>query len=395
MKSKGLKYCGFYSLAQPNLILLDLELTKTIMTKDFKHFTDRGIYINEDIDPLSAQLLSLKGQEWKLRRNKISPTFTSGKMKMMFETLLNCSEGLNYWMDDAAENHKVLDTKEILGRFTTDVIGSCGFGIECNSLQDPNSEFRKYGKKALGEGFWDQFINVVSILAPSLLDTLKISVTPKDITNFFMNTVKETIRYREENNILRKDFMHLMIQLKNNVKIGSGDDFGELKLKESENNVSLTDEQIAAEAFLFFIAGFETSATTLTFCFYELASNTNIQEELRNEIREVLGKYEGKLTYNAIMEMTYMDKCISETLRKYPPVPSIARICTEKYNIPDTNVIIEKGTIVQIPVLGIHYDPEYYPNPDKFDPERFSPENKSQRHQYSWLPFGEGPRVCI
>lgn len=86
---------------------------------------------------------------------------------------------------------------------------------------------------------------------------------------------------------------------------------------------------------------------------------------------------------------------IIETLRKYPPIPTIFRICTEQYKIPDTNVVIDKDTIVQIPILGIHYDPEYYPDPDKFDPERFSLENKSQRHQYTWLPFGEGPRICI
>ncbi|KAF2896449.1 hypothetical protein ILUMI_09729 [Ignelater luminosus] len=394
MKNKGLEYCGFYAFARPNLILLDPELIKAILSKDFQHFTDRGFYINEKVDPLSAQLLTLKGLQWKLRRNKISPTFTSGKVKMMFETLLNCTKELKVLMNDFAENHQVLDVKNILGRFTTDVIGSCGFGIECNSLRNPDSEFMKYGKKAFGEGTWDHLKNSVSLLSPKLFDIFKIPLNNPEVIKFYMNTVKETLRYREENNVVRKDFMHLMIQLKNNVKIENDDNLGELRSKESGNTMSLTDDQIAAEAFVFFFAGYDTSATTLSFCFYELASNVEIQENLRNEIKNVLAKYEGRLTYDAIMEMTYMDKCIRETLRKYPPVPAVVRTCTKRYKIPNANVVIEEGVTVYVPILGIHYDSEYYPNPNKFDPERFSSENKSER-QYTWLPFGEGPRVCI
>lgn len=79
----------------------------------------------------------------------------------------------------------------------------------------------------------------------------------------------------------------------------------------------------------------------------------------------------------------------------YPPVPLLPRKCIKDYRVPDTDVIIEKGTMVLISVLGIHHDAEYYPNPEIFDPERFSEENKSARHGYAHLPFGEGPRNCI
>ncbi|KAF2892518.1 hypothetical protein ILUMI_13655 [Ignelater luminosus] len=393
MKQKDLKYCGFYFLTQPNFVLVDPELIKVILTKDFQYFTDRRIYANEETDPLSTNVLTLDGSKWKVRRSKISPAVTSGKMKMMFETLFNCTKELTAWMNQVAENQEVLDTKEILGRFTTDVIVSCGFGIECNSLKNPNSDFRKYGKKILGESPIDQLKNLIAMLVPKVFEIIKIPVMNTEATTFFMNIVKETIKYREENNVTRKDFLDLLIQLKHNVRIKDDDNVGELKSNDSEQ--LLTVEQIAAEAYLFFAAGFETSSTTLTFCFYELASNPDVQEKLRNEIKKTLANYNGELSYDAVMEMSYMDKCINETLRKYPPFPTIGRICTKNYKVPDSNVVIEKGTAIVIPISGIHYCPEYYPEPEKFDPERFSPENKSKRHHYTWLPFGEGPRNCI
>ena len=91
----------------------------------------------------------------------------------------------------------------------------------------------------------------------------------------------------------------------------------------------------------------------------------------------------------------YAEVFVSETLRKYPPLPILTRLCTKDYIIPGTDVQLNKGVGVMIPVLGLHSDPEYYPNPDIFDPERFSEENKQSRPSFTWLPFGDGPRICI
>jgi cytochrome P450 family 6 len=85
----------------------------------------------------------------------------------------------------------------------------------------------------------------------------------------------------------------------------------------------------------------------------------------------------------------------AETLRKYPPIPFLPRECTKKYAIPGTNITLEKGTSIVIPVLGIHKDPKYYPNPEEFEPDRFKDDVKSKRHHFTYLPFGEGPRICI
>jgi cytochrome P450 family 6 len=85
----------------------------------------------------------------------------------------------------------------------------------------------------------------------------------------------------------------------------------------------------------------------------------------------------------------------AETLRKYPPGSFLARECTKKYDIPGRDITIEKGTLIIIPVIGLHRDQKYYPDPEKFDPDRFSEEMKDRNPQFTYLPFGEGPRICI
>ena len=85
----------------------------------------------------------------------------------------------------------------------------------------------------------------------------------------------------------------------------------------------------------------------------------------------------------------------TETLRKYPPVPFLTRECMQTTKLRDTDLVLEKGLQIMLPIRALHHDPNYYPNPDKFDPERFSEEEKSKRPHFTFLPFGEGPRLCI
>lgn len=93
--------------------------------------------------------------------------------------------------------------------------------------------------------------------------------------------------------------------------------------------------------------------------------------------------------------MEYLDRVVSETLRKYPPLTEIYRSCAKPYYMPEIDTVIEKDTKLFISVLGLHHDPEYWPDPEKFDPDRFSPEKKQKRDPMCYLPFGAGPKNCI
>lgn len=99
--------------------------------------------------------------------------------------------------------------------------------------------------------------------------------------------------------------------------------------------------------------------------------------------------------YECVNEFPYLEQCIDEALRLYPVLEVITREVVEPYTFPGTDITVEKGIRIHFPVYYIQRDPKYFPSPDKFDPERFSPEQKRNITPYSYLPFGEGPRICI
>lgn len=395
---EGHKFGGTYIFTTPRLFVRDPDLIKDVMVKDFSNFHDRGVYMNEEIEPLSAHLFSLTGMKWRNLRVKLTPTFTSGKLKMMFQRLLECGQELQRCLEKVGETGDVIEIKDVLARFSTDVISSCAFGIECNCLKNEDAEFRKWGRKIFEPSLTRMIIGILSGIAPVVLDTLKLSTLDSDISKYFRNMVQETVEHREKNNVKRNDFLQLLIQLKNKGLLDDEektDDQNNETNKNTETAEGMSMNCLAAQAFVFFLAGFETSSTTMTFCLYEMAINPDIQEVLRNEIDTVLKKHDGNISYEAIQEMTYLDKVVSETLRKYPPLPMLSRECSRPYKIPGTDIVLEKGVLVFIPVTALHYDSKYYPEPDRFDPERFSEEEKQKRHHYVYLPFGEGPRICI
>lgn len=390
-KKMGVKHGGVYLGTRPEWVPIDPELIKTIIIKDFLHFSAHiKKFSDEDF---FKNLFLLDGEEWKDMRKKLTPTFTSGKMKMMCHILLEKTSGLSNLVEEMCKTGEPGDIKRILARFTTDVVGNCGFGIECNSIEDEDSEFFRKGQQIFAEAPDPPLFKTLLIF----LGLMKIQppVDIKPIENFFRNMVKDTIEYREKNKVIRKDFLHLMIQLKNKGIITElTHDNEDIFVKTVDHEVMSLNE-ITGQCLLFFNAGFETSSTTMSFALLELTQNQDVQDKLRKEVREVFKKHDGKLSYDALQEMTYCDDVIHETLRKYPPVGALPRSCTKTYTIPGTDITIEKGTPVTIPVLGLQMDPDYFPDPEKFIPERFNAENKSKIKDFTYLPFGEGPRMCL
>lgn len=206
LKSQGHKYGGCYLLTSPIFLPIHLEVTKDVMTRNFHHFMNRGIYCNEESDPLSAHLFSLAGEKWRNLRHKLSPTFTSGKMKKMFQVLVECSREL-----ENRNLKEVCPIKELLQNFTTDVIGSCAFGIQCNSFGSENSQFLKMARKVINATRAEKAKRLFIFTFPNLSKRLGLALTSKDVSEFYLDIVKQTVRYREEKKVVRKDFLQILI----------------------------------------------------------------------------------------------------------------------------------------------------------------------------------------
>jgi len=141
--------CGIYLTFKPALLVRDPEIIQEILIKNFAHFRDRGAYVNEEYDPLSGHLFSLSGDKWRNLRAKLSPTFTSGKLKMMFQTLLGCGVTLDKYIEQLAIDDTVFEVRDLMARYTTDIIASVAFGIDIDSINDPNILFRRIGRKVI------------------------------------------------------------------------------------------------------------------------------------------------------------------------------------------------------------------------------------------------------
>lgn len=298
--------CGLYFFTRPMAILFDLDLIKAVLVKEFPIFNDRNFYYNDKDDPLSAHLVALDGPKWKSLRVKLTPTFSSGKMKFMFTTVAQLGDRLTDYLNEklnemiGQQRNDRLEIKGIMARFTMDVIGTCAFGIECNTLKDTDNDFYRYGSMAMTKPRHDPRFTFMLTDMKRLARFFGIKVVRDDVSSFFMGVIQSTIDYREKNQIRRNDFMDLLMQMKTD----------DQNADEPKNGSKLTVNQIAAQSFLFFAAGYETSSTLMLFTVYELALNQDIQTKLRDAIGEAMRKH-GTLTYEMMMDIPYLDQVIN------------------------------------------------------------------------------------
>ncbi|XP_011705721.1 PREDICTED: cytochrome P450 9e2-like [Wasmannia auropunctata] len=382
------KYIGIVDLLSPAVFVRDPELIKDIMVKDFEHFPDHRNFVDENVDPFFGKnVSSLRGDRWREMRNTLTPTFTASKMKFMFDLLSKCSHDFVDYLVDHPELCHVIETKEVFRRYTADVIATAVFGISVNSMKDRDNEF--YIRGAEATKFPTGLLTIAKFMilraCPWLAKLIGLTFFPSRTAEFFKKIVRETIRVREEQGIIRPDMIHLLMQSRD-------------KRSDTVHKMSLDD--IVSQAFIFFFAGFETSSTLMCFIAHELAVNQDIQDRLRQEVQQHLAEGSGEISYESLTKMSYMDMVVSETLRKYPPNIILDRLCAKRYELPPSqpgfkSVIVEPNDILLFPAYSLHRDPKYFPNPDKFDPERFNEENKNNILPCTYIPFGHGPRKCI
>ena len=156
-------------------------------------------------------------------------------------------------------------------------------------------------------------------------------------------------------------------------------------LLQAQSEGLIDDKGIMEETDTFTFEGHDTTSSGMTFTLLLLAHHPEVQEKLFEEIEEIIGE---ELTVDTYSKMPYMDRVLKESLRIYPPVPFISRTLTEDFE--NDGELYKKGLNVELFIYDIHRDPEYFPDPEKFDPDRFLPEECEKRHNFAYLAFSAG-----
>ncbi|XP_037032229.1 cytochrome P450 9e2-like [Bradysia coprophila] len=415
---EGSKIFGFFNFNQKVYILTDPEIIKRITIQDFDHFVNHDAMLS-NLDRLFGKtLFGMQGQQWKDMRATLSPMFTSSKLKSIFGLLSNHAQDFvqHFEVKAGSDGKNDIDVLEIFARFTADGIATAVLGFEGDCVKNEKSFLyqkvrdilRDFGGPVGGLKF------ILGNTFPKLYKALNIQLTSDRTVEFFKRVIIDVMKERGREKITRPDIIQLMMQVKNgqlqsNENEGANDkDLGgfaaheEHSLKSNVKNLQEIvddDEYWIAQGVLFFVAGFDTSSNLLQSITYNLAMNPAIQEELYREVNEVACTLSGKqVTYEALHKMKFLDMVVCEGLRIQPPAPQIDRCCSKDYTMDlgsGKSIEIKKDEVIFLPFYLLHHDSKYFPNPEKFDPYRFSDENRNSIVTGSYLPFGLGPRACI
>ncbi|XP_063957974.1 cytochrome P450 3A9-like [Lytechinus pictus] len=396
----------------PALFISDLDMIKDITVKNFSKFMNHKQFVLKS-RPFDKAVSALKDQHWKDVRNVVTPTFSAVKMKQL-------SGLLNESIDSLVENFGAIQKKDskvkvfnLFEAFTMDGIAKCAFGLQVNSQNNPSDPFVTNAKELMKNRISLKVL--VAGVFPTIgkvMDYFRVSALSYKVQQFFISVIDQTITARRENPSSKmKDFLQILMNAEQGYKSESEIKEEKLQEKKSEDDIhasvdeqenesyfkkskktTLTRDEIYGQAMIFFLAGYETVNVTLGFLAYAMAANPDVQEKLIEEI-DSLTPTRDDVSYTSIAKMPYLDNVVCETLRLYPAGIITERECNETHVC--NGITINKGVQVMFPVFAIHRDPAIWPDPEKFDPDRFTKENREGRHPLAWFPFGFGPRNCI
>lgn len=419
IKTHG-RVCGYYLGRRPVVVIADPDMLKEVLVRDFSNFPNRNSF-RFATKPMSDCLLLLKNEEWKRVRSILTPSFSAAKMKEMVPLINTASNALMDNLQVYAESDEAFDIHKCFGCFTMDVIASVAFGTQVDSQNNPDDPFVRHAQMFFSFSFFRP-IMLLFIAFPFILAPVARLIPNKrrdQMNQFFISSIQKIIKHREEQppEQRRRDFLQLMLDARSRgdecVSLEHfdtgvhGNDSPQVSVMKDDSNRSpqlqehstrrsqrktMSEDEVIGQAFVFLLAGYETSSNTLAFTCYLLALHPECQHRVQEEVDHFFTRHESP-DYTNVQELKYLDMVISEALRLYPPGFRFARDIERDCVVNGQQ--LPKGAWCEIPAGFLHHDPEYWPEPEKFIPERFTPEAKASRHPFVYLPFGAGPRNCV
>jgi cytochrome P450 len=441
------KFYGVFHGPVPKYVVNDAELLRQISIKDFdampNHYTDELVnHYQRD------WIFFAQDDHWKRLRVLQTPTFTSGKIKRMFRLLDECANDLVLCFSEqlsattsndptpAAGGKTMVNLKDTYSLYTMDAITSAAYAIKLKRqtgedvrLSSSRNEFVRLAMRLFEIS---KLRILIRFLVPvKLLKLAGFGLNPLYYYKDIADRVRPIVDQRRKSNKRHDDYLQILVDasLDDRLELNELDekenhhaglsaaslqeerakmsaDIGDRSSNDADHDsqtqvakIRLTDHEIISSAIFLLMVGIETTATLLSNCTYALAFHLDIQERLYETVKamakrdELTGEH--VFDYDELTSCEYLDAVVSETLRLLSPVIELDRAVSRDYYVEKYGVQLRKGDKLQLGFYAIMNDPDYWPQPDRFDPERFMGENKKRIVPGSYCPFGLGPRHCL
>jgi len=348
-------WVGFY-------IITDPELMHEILVDRPEEFYKLKL-IKYALGPfLGNGLLTNEGDFWKRQRKLAQPAFHSRRIESYANVMVDYARAM--MADWHTGETRRLD-REMM-KLTLNIVAKTLFDADVSGDADHVGELLTHILEASN----DRLNSAIQL--PDWLPTPKTRQMHKDIAELDV-IIQRFIDERRQAGDDKGDLLSMLLQAR--------DDDGGM----------MDDKQLRDELMTIFLAGHETTAMNLTWTWYLLMEHPEIMTRLKAEVDSVLG--DRPATMADLAQLKYAEMVIKESMRLYPPAPSVGREPIQYLELG--GYTIPKGALLTLSIYGMHHNPAVFPDPEVFDPERFSPENEKNIPRYGYLPFGAGPRVCI
>lgn len=391
---------GFFLGDVPFVVIEEPNMIKEIFAQDFNNFTGRGnlLHIHELHPLFEGNLVFIKGQEWKATRTAMNQFFTPAKLKSVMPSLIDAQQQFLEVLGGIADADTECDISSRCERLTFDVISKAAFGIDTHVQKRTDNPLFKTAIEVFPNIMKGFFYN----LGQNLYNwSWLITASIKIIDIFFENPLaimtikaKDVIEFRRRNpQVNLPDMAQILLDnaLKDRAPAKAT---GEKGTSNREPLPPRTLNELATNVMDVFVGGYDTTRLAFTYWFFMMGKHPEIQEKMRKEALEVFEKEGEHLSMQTLMGLPYTNQVISEVLRMYPPLICFTtRKAEQDYRY--RQYLIKTGMSVMVPTYSLHHNPHYWTDPEKFDPERFSAENKHLIHPAAYQPFGLGVRVCL
>lgn len=366
---------GIYLICKPTILVRNPKIVEMILHTHLESFNGRGGY------PVLRDCF----------RKTLLSALAEVKVRQAFKKICSITKGLQEQLKRILKDQPQADVqiKDLCYRFSVDIISATIFGTEISCLSDKDPPLTKVAKKFYREGNYkilESLRIVLVIVFPFISPLLGVGLLPSYMTQIIMGFINKFI-ISGENEHLDETKNKIKTLLTNQRDKPFFCDYKIFK------NWSISEDN-SVYSFFLHITGSESSTSTICYCLFELSREPKVLQILIDEIDEALHECNGKITYDIFDKMPFLEKCLAETLRKYPAFPLLNRRCTKDFQVPGTKQIIYQDQAIIIPLRAIQTDPKYFPNPLKFNPNRTEPNDPD----YSGMPtyiFGDGPKTCI